>query len=133
VPRRSGKQLIVDSVSKVEDGTKLVDQAGTTMSDVVDSIRKVSDIVAEIASASGEQSTAIEQVNRAVADMDSSTQHNAALVEESAAAAVLREQADKLTEVVSLFNLGGRAASPSKNNVAHVVAAQYMPICRRHY
>jgi methyl-accepting chemotaxis protein len=101
------KGLIVDSVSKVEDGTKLVDQAGTTMRDVVDSIRKVSDIVAGIASASGEQSTGIEQVNRAIADMDSSTQHNAALVEESAAAATaLRDQADKLADVVSLFRIG---------------------------
>ena len=109
------KALIVDSVSKVEDGTKLVDQAGTTMSNVVDSIRKVSDIVAEIASASGEQSTGIEQVNHAIADMDSSTQHNAALVEESAAAATaLREQADKLAEVVSLFNIGsGAPAAPA--------------------
>jgi methyl-accepting chemotaxis protein len=107
------KQLIVDSVSKVEDGTKLVDQAGTTMSEVVDSIRKVSDIVAEIASASGEQSAGIEQVNRAIADMDSSTQHNAALVEESAAAATaLSEQADKLAEVVSLFHIGTEAPAP---------------------
>jgi len=106
------KQLIVDSVSKVEDGTKLVDQAGMTMSEVVDSIRKVSDIVAEIASASGEQSTGIEQVNRAIADMDSSTQHNAALVEESAAAATaLSEQADKLAEVVSLFHLDAQMVS----------------------
>jgi methyl-accepting chemotaxis protein len=100
------KQLIVDSVSKVEDGTKLVDRAGMTMSEVVDSIRKVSDIVAEIASASSEQSAGIEQVNRAIADMDSSTQHNAALVEESAAAATaLSDQAEKLAEVVSLFHL----------------------------
>ncbi len=124
------KQLIVDSVSKVEDGTKLVDQAGTTMSEVVDSIRKVSDIVAEIASASGEQSTGIEQVNRAIADMDSSTQHNAALVEESAAAATaLSEQADKLAEVVSLFHLdtqamsAPRAAVPKKAPARPLVAA----------
>jgi methyl-accepting chemotaxis protein len=109
------KALIVDSVSKVEDGTKLVDQAGTTMSEVVDSIRKVSDIVAEIASASGEQSTGIEQVNKAIADMDSSTQHNAALVEESAAAATaLRDQADKLAEVVSLFHLDPHAMTAPK-------------------
>jgi methyl-accepting chemotaxis protein len=82
------------------------------MSDVVDSIRKVSDIVAEIASASGEQSAGIEQVNRAIADMDSSTQHNAALVEESAAAATaLSEQAEKLAEVVSLFHLDTQALS----------------------
>jgi methyl-accepting chemotaxis protein len=124
------KQLIVDSVSKVEDGTKLVDRAGTTMSEVVDSIRKVSDIVAEIASASGEQSTGIEQVNRAIADMDSSTQHNAALVEESAAAATaLSEQADKLAEVVSLFHLDtqavstARAAVPKKAPARPLVAA----------
>jgi len=109
------KALIVDSVSKVEDGTKLVDQAGMTMSEVVDSIRKVSDIVAEIASASGEQSAGIEQVNRAIADMDSSTQHNAALVEESAAAATaLRDQADKLAEVVSLFHLDAKAMTAPK-------------------
>jgi methyl-accepting chemotaxis protein len=109
------KQLIVDSVGKVEDGTKLVDQAGMTMSEVVDSIRKVSDIVAEIASASGEQSTGIEQVNHAIAEMDSSTQHNAALVEESAAAATaLRDQADKLAEVVSLFHLSTQAAAAPK-------------------
>ncbi|PQO96605.1 hypothetical protein C5614_15990 [Massilia phosphatilytica] len=109
------KALIVDSVSKVEDGTKLVDQAGTTMSEVVDSIRKVSDIVAEIASASGEQSTGIEQVNRAISDMDSSTQHNAALVEESAAAATaLRDQADKLAEVVALFHLDSKAMTAPK-------------------
>jgi methyl-accepting chemotaxis protein len=109
------KQLIVDSVGKVEDGTKLVDQAGMTMSEVVDSIRKVSDIVAEIASASGEQSAGIEQVNRAIADMDSSTQHNAALVEESAAAATaLRDQADKLAEVVSLFHVSTMTAAAPK-------------------
>ena len=117
------KQLIVDSVSKVEDGTKLVDQAGTTMSEVVDSIRKVSDIVAEIASASGEQSTGIEQVNKAIADMDSSTQHNAALVEESAAAATaLRDQADKLAEVVSLFHIDANTMTAPKAAPASVPA-----------
>jgi methyl-accepting chemotaxis protein len=119
------KALIVDSVGKVGDGTKLVDQAGMTMSDVVDSIRKVSDIVAEIASASGEQSAGIEQVNRAIADMDASTQHNAALVEESAAAATaLRDQADRLTGVVALFHLGaGRITAPD---------AAYAPSPLRH-
>jgi methyl-accepting chemotaxis protein len=121
------KALIVDSVSKVEDGTKLVDQAGMTMSDVVDSIRKVSDIVAEIASASGEQSAGIEQVNRAIADMDSSTQHNAALVEESAAAATaLRDQADKLAEVVALFHIGGQAMTAPK--AAPATARAVVPV-----
>ncbi len=120
------KALIVDSVSKVEDGTKLVDRAGATMSDVVDSIRKVSDIVAEIASASGEQSTGIEQVNKAIADMDSSTQHNAALVEESAAAATaLRDQADRLAETVSLFHIdaqGGRATPATRARLGYQAA-----------
>jgi methyl-accepting chemotaxis protein len=121
------KALIVDSVGKVEDGTKLVDQAGMTMSDVVDSIRKVSDIVAEIASASGEQSAGIEQVNRAIADMDSSTQHNAALVEESAAAATaLRDQADKLAEVVALFHIGGQAMTAPK--AAPATARAVVPV-----
>jgi methyl-accepting chemotaxis protein len=122
------KQLIVDSVGKVEDGTKLVDQAGMTMSEVVDSIRKVSDIVAEIASASGEQSTGIEQVNRAIAEMDSSTQHNAALVEESAAAATaLRDQADKLAEVVSLFHVSAQTAAAPRAVAAPTRAVATVP------
>jgi methyl-accepting chemotaxis protein len=104
------KALIDDSVGKVDAGTKLVDQAGSTMEQVVDSIRKVTGIVAEITSASAEQSTGIDQVNQAIADMDASTQHNAALVEESAAAATsLKDQAAKLAQVVSLFNIGGQA------------------------
>jgi len=94
-----------------------------TMSEVVDSIRKVSDIVAEIASASGEQSTGIEQVNKAIADMDSSTQHNAALVEESAAAATaLRDQADKLAEVVALFHIDPNTMAAPKAALAPVPA-----------
>jgi methyl-accepting chemotaxis protein len=106
---REIKALIVDSVDKVDSGTRLVDQAGTTMAQVVDSIRKVTDIMAEITSASAEQSTGIEQVNVAIAAMDSSTQHNAALVEESAAAAgALQEQAAKLAELVSVFNITGQ-------------------------
>jgi methyl-accepting chemotaxis protein len=123
------KALIVDSVNKVEDGTKLVDQAGMTMSEVVDSIRKVSDIVAEIASASGEQSTGIEQVNNAIADMDSSTQHNAALVEESAAAATaLRDQADKLAEVVALFHIDSKAMTAPKAAPAPTPSRAVVPV-----
>jgi methyl-accepting chemotaxis protein len=123
------KALIVDSVSKVEDGTKLVDRAGMTMSDVVDSIRKVSDIVAEIASASGEQSTGIEQVNKAIADMDSSTQHNAALVEESAAAATaLRDQADRLAEVVALFHLDDKTMTAPKAALSPAPARAVVPV-----
>jgi methyl-accepting chemotaxis protein len=82
------------------------------MEQVVSSIRRVTDIVAEIASASAEQSAGIEQVNRAVGDMDATTQHNAALVEQSAAAATsLQEQASRLAGTVSVFRLDGRAGA----------------------
>ena len=88
------KTLIDDSVEKVGNGSKLVEQAGRTMSDVVDSVRRVTDIVAEISSASQEQSTGIEEVNRAITLMDEATQQNAALVEQDAAAAQsLQDQA----------------------------------------
>jgi methyl-accepting chemotaxis protein len=91
------KDLIGDSVSKVDSGTALVGQAGKTMEDVVASIRRVTDIVAEITAASNEQSAGIEQVNQAIAQMDQVTQQNAALVEEAAAAAAsLQEQAGSL-------------------------------------
>jgi methyl-accepting chemotaxis protein len=112
------KALINDSVEKVESGTKLVDQAGATMEQVVDSIRKVTDIVAKITSASAEQNSGIDHVNQALAEIDASTQHNAALVEESAAAATsLEEQAAKLARVVSLFNIGGEATLASANPI----------------
>jgi methyl-accepting chemotaxis protein len=104
------KELITASVDKVDSGTRLVDQAGATMEQVVTSIRRVTEIVAEIAGASAEQSAGIEQVNQAVGDMDASTQHNAALVEQSAAAASsLQEQASRLAATVSLFRLHGHA------------------------
>jgi methyl-accepting chemotaxis protein len=107
------KQLIGDSVEKVEAGTKLVDQTGATMEQVVTSIRQVTDIVAEIASASQEQIHGIEQINQAVGQMDDSTQQNAALVEQSAAAAgALQEQAARLAGVVGLFKLDGVQGTP---------------------
>jgi methyl-accepting chemotaxis protein len=100
------KTLIGDSVAKVESGTQLVDQAGITMSEVVDSVRRVSDIISEITAASREQSMGIEQINQAIMQMDSVTQQNAALVEESAAAAEsLQGQATQLAEVVGRFVL----------------------------
>jgi methyl-accepting chemotaxis protein len=100
------KELITASVANVEAGTKLVDQAGSTMEQVVGSIRRVTDIMAEITSASQEQTGGIEQVNRAIGEMDSVTQQNAALVEEAAAAASsMQDQAGKLAEVVSVFKL----------------------------
>ncbi|TDK68108.1 methyl-accepting chemotaxis protein [Sapientia aquatica] len=100
------KELIGNSVEKVEMGSKLVDQAGSTMSEVVGSIRRVNDIMAEITAASQEQSLGIAQVNDAIIQMDSVTQQNAALVEEAAAAAgAMQEQAAMLTQVVSIFKM----------------------------
>ncbi len=100
------KTLIGDSVEKVERGSKLVGQAGVTMDEVVDSVKRVTDIMSEIANASQEQSAGIEQVNRSIIDMDSMTQQNAALVEEAAAAAQsLQDQAADLAHVVSIFKL----------------------------
>lgn len=104
---REIKALINDSVEKVDAGGKLVDQAGVTMGNIVQSITRVTDIVAEIASASIEQTAGIEQINAAIAQMDEVTQQNAALVEQAAAAAgSLEEQAAALAGVVSIFNLG---------------------------
>jgi len=100
------KALINDSVEKVDIGSKLVAQAGSTMIEVVNSVKRVTDIVGEISSASQEQSAGIEEVNQAVTQMDEVTQQNAALVEEAAAAAQsLQDQAAKLAEVVSVFKL----------------------------
>jgi len=106
------KTLINDSVDKVDAGGKLVDQAGVTMEEIVQSITRVTDIMSEIAAASSEQSMGIEQVNTAIVQMDEVTQQNAALVEEAAAAAsAMQEQAATLAEVVSIFKLGNEAAA----------------------
>jgi len=100
------KQLIDDSVEKVGAGSQLVVRAGSTMSEVVASVRRVTDVVAEISAASSEQSTGIEEINRAITQMDEVTQQNAALVEEAAAAAQsLQDQAARLSEVVSVFKI----------------------------
>ena len=100
------KSLISDSVEKVEVGSKLVGQAGTTMEEVVDSVRRVTDIMGEITAASQEQSAGIGQVNQAIIEMDSVTQQNAALVEQAASAAKsLQDQAAEVANVVSIFKL----------------------------
>ena len=106
------KALIEDSVGKVEAGDKLVDEAGKTMDEIVGSVKRVTDIMSEIAAASHEQSSGIEQVNQAVGQMDEMTQQNAALVEEAAAAAEsLQDQASQLAEAVSVFKLESGAYS----------------------
>ena len=108
------KELIDDSVRKVGDGSRLVEQAGNTMTEVVASVARVTDIVREITSASQEQSDGIEQVNLAITHIDEATQQNAALVEEAAAAAkAMQDQAVSLTEAVSVFRLDKQIADGS--------------------
>ena len=105
------KELIGASVENVSSGTRLVDQAGTTMQEIVASIRRVTDIIGEITAASLEQSSGIEQVNQAVTQMDQVTQQNAALVEEAAAAAEsLQDQAVELEQTVAVFRLDNQGA-----------------------
>jgi methyl-accepting chemotaxis protein-2 (aspartate sensor receptor) len=100
------KSLIEDSVSKVGAGSQQVERAGSTMQEIVASVKRVTDIMGEISAASEEQSSGIDQVNRAVSQMDEVTQQNAALVEEAAAAAgSLQEQAQRLAEAVSVFKI----------------------------
>jgi methyl-accepting chemotaxis protein len=105
---REIKELITTSVATVETGNKLVEQAGSTMADVVASVGKVTDIVGEISNASDEQSAGIAQVNQAIAQMDAVTQQNAALVEQAAAAAEsMQKQAAALMQAVGVFRLDG--------------------------
>jgi methyl-accepting chemotaxis protein len=122
------KSLIGRSVEQVEQGTALVDQAGKTMGEIVGSIQRVSDIVAEITSASAEQSDGVEQVGEAVSQMDQATQQNAALVEESAAAAEsLKGQAQQLVQAVAVFRLsqeGHFGAAYAAAPAAHAPAAE---------
>ncbi|XBS68389.1 methyl-accepting chemotaxis protein [Acerihabitans sp. KWT182] len=108
------KGLIDDSVNRVEVGSTLVESAGETMAEIVNSVTRVTDIMGEIASASDEQSRGIDQVGEAVSDMDRATQQNAALVQQSAAAAaVLETQAGLLNQAVSVFSLADGAPAPA--------------------
>ncbi|MDY7539431.1 methyl-accepting chemotaxis protein [Undibacterium sp. RTI2.1] len=127
------KTLIGDSVDKVNIGSQLVDQAGNTMDEIVASVKRVSDIMAEITSASQEQSAGIQEVSVAIGQMDEMTQQNSALVEQAAAAAEsLEEQADHLTQALDVFKLssvapayGGKArpASPAVKTKAYQATA----------
>ena len=140
------KALITTSVQRVEQGTQLVDKAGSTMADIVTAIRRVTDIMAEISAASQEQSQGVAQVGEAVTQMDQTTQQNAALVEESAAAAgALRKQAQELVQAVAVFQLPPHAmhergahsaavpsvASSASRPVASPTASAAMPAPRR--
>nr|WP_315250935.1 Cache 3/Cache 2 fusion domain-containing protein [uncultured Duganella sp.] len=115
------KELIDDSVAKVETGSKQVEKAGATMQEVVDSVRRVTDIMAEISNASEEQRVGISQVHEAVTQMDQVTQQNAALVEQAAAAAqALQDQAHELEDVVKIFKLGSHAGQPASSHSRHL-------------
>jgi methyl-accepting chemotaxis protein len=103
------KQLIANSVDKVQSGTQLVTDAGATMQDIVESVQRVADVIAQITAAATEQSEGIAGVNQAIGSLDQMTQQNAALVEQSAAAAEsLREQASRMKQAVSVFTIGER-------------------------
>ncbi|WPU23665.1 methyl-accepting chemotaxis protein [Cedecea neteri] len=122
------KTLIEDSVSKVDTGSTLVESAGETMGEIVNAVTRVTDIMGEIASASDEQSRGIDQVGLAVAEMDRVTQQNAALVEESAAAAAaLEEQASRLTQSVSVFRIAQERQAKAQTAAPKVAAATAAP------
>ena len=123
------KELIGDSVEKVATGSRLVDQAGRTMEEVVGSVKRVSDIIGEIAAASDEQSAGIEQVNQAITQMDQVTQQNAALVEQAAAAAeAMQEQAAGLAGLVGTFRTGSEGQQgPSRPARAALAAPRKAP------
>ncbi len=126
------KDLIDDSVSRVAEGSQLVDQAGKTMNEIVSSVQRVTDIMGEISAASHEQSAGIEQVNHTVTQMDEVTQQNAALVEEATAAArSMEEQASELTVAVAVFKVegqpGGASAGASRR---HKVRSRLAVIAR---
>ena len=108
------KTLVGDAIDKVDAGSKLVNETGSTMAEIVDRAKRVTDIIGEIMAATHEQSAGIEQVNQAIGQMDQVTQQNAALVEEAAAAAEsLQDQASQLAQVVAVFQLGhGETSRP---------------------
>jgi len=119
------KGLIQSSVTAVDGGVRHVEEAGTAMKDIVGSVQRVGDIIGEITAAASEQSAGIGQVNSSVGEIDRMTQQNAALVEESAAAAEsLREQAARLSQVVQQFRLA-EAMGHGQHHAPHSVAAPY--------
>ena len=127
---REIKELIQDSVAKVQSGTQLVNESGSTLDEIVSGVKKVNDIIAEIAAASAEQSTGIDQVNHAVNSMDEVTQQNAALAEQtSAASATMSERADDMTRLISFFKVSGVAAAAATSFCGQPSAARTeMPV-----
>ncbi|MEM8321705.1 methyl-accepting chemotaxis protein [Morganella morganii] len=127
---REIKTLIEDSVGRVDTGAVLVERAGETMNEIVSAVTRVTDIMSEIASASDEQSRGIDQIGVAVTEMDKVTQQNAALVEQSAAAAAsLEDQASKLTQAVSVFHIqAGKVTTGTKTGT---IAPQQSPALKK--
>ncbi|MFS2216938.1 methyl-accepting chemotaxis protein [Massilia cellulosiltytica] len=122
---REIKALIGDSVARVDDGAKLVEEAGATMQEIVASVNKVSTMIGAISSATREQGDGIEHINQAIAQMDQVTQQNASLVEEAAAASeAMHEQAAKLAEVVSVFRMAAATAPGHRSAIAPVARAR---------
>ncbi|NOZ53387.1 MAG: PAS domain-containing protein [Gammaproteobacteria bacterium] len=123
------KSLIQDSVEKVDEGSKLVDESGSTLTEIVSGVKKVSDIIAEIAAASQEQSAGIEQVNKAVMQMDEVTQQNAALVEQAAAASEsLEDQAKGMSKLMEYFTMDKQGATGSRSASVVTHAAPKAPV-----
>ncbi|MDH5593619.1 MAG: methyl-accepting chemotaxis protein, partial [Gammaproteobacteria bacterium] len=122
------KELIEDSVSKVKNGSELVDKSGKTLEEIVNSVKKVTDIVSEIAASSAEQSSGIEQVNKAVMQMDEMTQQNAALVEEAASASKsMEDQAKNLNQLIAFFKVGGSTGQSSTSSSRSSVSSSSKP------
>ncbi len=129
------KGLIKDSVEKVEEGSRLVDESGSTLDEIVNAVKKVSDIISEISAASDEQSSGIEEVNKAISSMDEMTQQNAALVEEAAAAGeAMNDQARSMNELMDFFEVGEEeeqaaapAPAPARTAAARPAAVRTAP------
>ncbi len=125
------KDLIVNSSGQVRDGVDLVNRAGSSLTEIVGSIRQVADIVSEIASASGEQASGLEQVSKALHQMDEATQQNSALVEENAATAkTLEDQQNAMSERISLFRLGEAESAPALRPRVAETAKSKAPVVR---
>jgi methyl-accepting chemotaxis protein len=123
------KDLITNSSGQVQEGVVLVNKAGTSLTEILESIKKVAGIVSDIASASAEQATGIDQVNTALSQMDEVTQQNSALVEQNAAAAkALEQQSQAMDEQVSFFRLDNAAGSGSRSTSAPKSAAMSKPV-----
>jgi methyl-accepting chemotaxis protein len=127
------KLLIQDSVNKVDEGTRLANKSGETLQQIVVAVKKVSDIIAEIAAASAEQSSGISQVNLAISQMDNMTQQNASLVQKAAASSeMMAEQVKTLKEQITFFNVGKEKLSQLTQDIDKSVKIKESPAHSSH-